>query len=58
LFEYKYKLEGGNLVVMGGHLPNLADPLSSNRTPCGQPCPSAPAASDGLFKIEGDSRPC
>ena len=58
LFEYKYKLEGGNLTVLGGHLPNLAQPLSSRNTPCGQPCPDAAPRSDGLVNIQGDSRPC
>ena len=27
LFEYPYKVEGGNLMVLGGHLPTLAEPL-------------------------------
>jgi quinol---cytochrome c reductase iron-sulfur subunit, bacillus type len=27
LFEYQHKVENGNLVVMGGYLPTLAEPL-------------------------------
>ena len=29
LYEYKYKVENGNLVVWGGQLPTLAEPLSA-----------------------------
>lgn len=52
LFEYKYKLENGNLIVLGGHLPNLAQPLSSKN------CPGANAPTDSLIQIKGNSRPC
>ena len=27
LFEYQHKVEGGQLMVLGGHLPTLAEPL-------------------------------
>jgi len=52
LFEYKYKLENGNLIVLGGHLPNLAQPLSSKN------CPGASTPNDSLIQIKGNSRPC
>jgi len=29
LFEYEYKIDNGNLLVLGGHLPTLATPLSA-----------------------------
>lgn len=58
LFEYKYKVENGELSVMGGHLPTLANPLSTKNTPCKKPCPSDPTSNDGLIKIDGGPRPC
>lgn len=58
LYEYKFKVENGNLSVMGGHLPTLADPLSTKNTPCGQPCPDSPASKTGLVNIDGGSRKC
>jgi quinol---cytochrome c reductase iron-sulfur subunit, bacillus type len=27
LYEYQYRIEGGNLMVLGGYLPTLAEPL-------------------------------
>jgi len=27
LYEYKFKVEGGNLLVFGGHIPTLSEPL-------------------------------
>ena len=47
LYEYKYKVENGNLSVLGGHLPTLGEPLSSRNAPC-----------DRLVQIQGGSRPC
>ena len=32
LFEYSHKVENGNLMILGGHLPTLAEPLSTKRT--------------------------
>ena len=54
LFEYQYKLENGNLLVLGGHLPTLADPLSARAGSC----PGAARAKEALVQIEGRSRPC
>ncbi len=54
LFEYKYKVENGSLFILGGHLPTLAEPLStSNRQ-----CPGAPGAKSELIQIRGTTRPC
>lgn len=30
LFQYKYKVESGELKVLGGHLPNLSEPLKKD----------------------------
>ena len=27
LYEYQHKVENGNLMVVGGHIPTLAEPL-------------------------------
>jgi len=58
LFEYKYKIENGSLSVLGGHLPTLAQPLSTKNTPCGQPCPEPEAPASGLIQIDGGSKQC
>jgi menaquinol-cytochrome c reductase iron-sulfur subunit len=58
LFEYQYKIEDGNLIVLGGHLPTLAQPLSSKNTPCQKPCTGAEPSSNGLIHIDGGPRAC